>query len=89
MLQGSLSQVSSAETNVDENFFFSSSDPQLQESKKIEEQFPAGDQLRTKDTISEPASRLYEGAVPRSILMLHHRQIQVRCPTYEDFTITA
>src|SRR5438067_1495702 len=31
--------------HVDENFFFSSSDPKFQESKKIEERFPAGDQL--------------------------------------------
>src|SRR5438046_5818998 len=30
---------------VDENFFFSTSDPQFQESKKIEERFPAGSQL--------------------------------------------
>src|SRR5205085_10733216 len=31
--------------HVDENFFFSTSDPQFQESKKIEERFPAGSQL--------------------------------------------
>jgi len=30
---------------VDENFFFSSNDPKFQESKKIDELFPAGDQL--------------------------------------------
>jgi predicted RND superfamily exporter protein len=30
---------------VDENFFFSTSDPQFQESKKIDERFPAGAQL--------------------------------------------
>src|SRR5206468_951448 len=31
--------------HVDENFFFSTSDPQLQESKKIDELFPARTQL--------------------------------------------
>ena len=30
---------------VEDNFFFSSSDPQFQESKKIDKLFPAGDQL--------------------------------------------
>jgi len=30
---------------VEENFFFSSNDPQFQESKKIDERFPAGSQL--------------------------------------------
>ncbi len=43
---------------VEENFFFSSSDPQFQESKKIDERFPAGSQLIlsvSSPSISSPA----------------------------------
>jgi len=45
--------------HVDENFFFSSSDPQLQESRKIAERFPAGDQLIVSVSSSDISSVRY------------------------------
>ena len=45
--------------HVDENFFFSSSDPQFQESKKIEERFPAGSQLILSVSSSDISSEGY------------------------------
>src|SRR5437868_5626500 len=45
--------------HVDENFFFSSGDPQFQESRKIEERFPAGDQLILSVSSSDISSGWY------------------------------
>ena len=45
--------------HVDENFFFSTSDPQFQESKKIDELFPAGSQIVLSVSSSEISSERY------------------------------
>src|SRR5436190_20875712 len=45
ILFGLVAALVDLKPRVEENFFFSSSDPQFQESKKIEERFPAGAQL--------------------------------------------
>src|SRR5205814_4795410 len=45
--------------HVDENFFFSSSDPQFEESKKIDERFPAGSQLVLSVSSSDISSEHY------------------------------
>src|SRR5438094_8862376 len=45
--------------HVEENFFFSSSDPKFQESKKIEQLFPAGDQLIISVSSSDISSERY------------------------------
>src|SRR5205085_3659997 len=45
ILLGLVTTLVDLKPHVDENFFFSTSDPQFQESKKIEERFPAGSQL--------------------------------------------
>src|SRR5437762_14324015 len=45
LLLGCVAAFVDLKPQVDEHFFFSSSDPQLQESKKIDERFPAGSQL--------------------------------------------
>src|SRR5437016_14441577 len=44
---------------VEENFFFSSSDPQFQESKKIDERFPAGSQLIVSVSAPDISSERY------------------------------
>ena len=44
---------------VDENFFFSTGDPQLQESKKIDERFPSGSQLILSVSSSSISSEPY------------------------------
>ena len=43
VLFGVVSTVVDLTPRVDQQFFFSSNDPQLQESKKIDQRFPAGD----------------------------------------------
>src|SRR5690349_16626402 len=45
ILFGLVATLVDLKPHVDENFFFSSSDPKFQESKKITERFPVGDQL--------------------------------------------
>src|SRR3989442_14153448 len=45
--------------HVDENFFFSSSDPQFQESRKIDRLFPAGSQLILSVSSSDISSERY------------------------------
>src|ERR1051325_3820955 len=44
---------------VDENFFFSSSDPKFQESKKIDQLFPSGDQLIVSVSSADISSTQY------------------------------
>ena len=47
---------------VDENFFFSSNDPQFQENSKINQMFPSGSQLILSVSAPEIASDAYLGA---------------------------
>jgi predicted RND superfamily exporter protein len=44
---------------VDQNFFFSSSDPQFQEDNKIDQMFPSGSQLIVSVSSSDISSHLY------------------------------
>src|SRR5207249_8453530 len=44
---------------VEENFFFSSNDPQFEESKKIDERFPSGSQLVLSVSSSDISSEHY------------------------------
>src|SRR5207248_2177396 len=46
-------------THVDEQFFFSSDDPQLQETNKIHERFPSGSQLILSVSSADISSERY------------------------------
>jgi len=59
VLFGLVATLVDLKPRVDENFFFSSSDPKFQESKKIEELFPAGSQLILSVSSSDIVSQQY------------------------------
>src|SRR3954467_9676763 len=50
---------------VDENFFFSSSDPQFRQTKKIEQNFPSSPQLILSVSAPDISSASYLGKIAR------------------------
>jgi predicted RND superfamily exporter protein len=59
ILFGLVAALVDLKPRVDENFFFSSDDPQFQESKKIEERLPANSQLILSVSSSDISSEHY------------------------------
>jgi uncharacterized protein len=59
VLFGLVATLVDLKPHVDENFFFSSSDPQFQESKQIDELFPAGSQIVLSVSSSDISSERY------------------------------
>src|SRR5437868_15143809 len=50
---------------VDENFFFSTSDPQFQQSKKIEQHFPSQPEVILTVSSRDISSARYQGRIQR------------------------
>src|SRR5438034_8098385 len=59
ILFGLVAALVDLKPRVEENFFFSSSDPKFQESKKIDQLFPAGAQLIISVSSSDISSERY------------------------------
>src|SRR5437773_2426413 len=59
ILFGLVATLVDLKPRVEENFFFSSSDPQFQKSKKIEERFPAGAQVIVSVSSPDISSERY------------------------------
>src|SRR5207237_9156517 len=57
---------------VDENFFFSTSDPQFQQSKKIEQHFPSRPEVILTISSRDIASARYLGRIQRLTEQVEH-----------------
>src|ERR1700748_2958433 len=63
LLFGAVARFVDLKPHVDQNFFFSSTDPKFQESAKIDRLFPSGSQLIISVASSDISSDYYLGRV--------------------------